>query len=209
MAFYTFYFMDSTYTTIEHMDESNNQTAEARKAYESEFGSHITAIDFFERHEHKPDVDDLASWIEGKWQMSIHYDRVISWHPTPMKGTYKDLWNWLCGAFDKGDTYSTVPLIYFDGSETAVEASVPFGIDCGSYFEQSNPDNQFDRIWKTLPRDRGEPEYKKDCASVIGLTDQKTAIIVFPVNIQEYPDEKVIQVTCDFETNSVVFGVKD
>lgn len=209
MAFYTFYFMDGTYTTVEHTDESNVQTDEARKAYESEFGSHTLAVDFFERHEDAPDVDDLASWIDGRWKMSVHYNRVMSWHPTPIEGTFKDLWSWLCGAFTKGKDYSTIPFSYFDDVITPVKASVPYGMDRGSYYEQTNEDSQFDRIWKTLPRDRNEEHYKEDCSKVLGRTDQQKAVVVFPVNANEYPKDSVIQVVCDFNANTVVFSVKE
>lgn len=214
MAFYTFYFTDGTYKTIEHADETTDPSLEASKAYTAGFGTDFYSysqliVDFFERHDSKPSVDNLAfAWVNGKWRRSVNYDRVINCHPTPIKGTYKDLWNWLSNLFTKGETYSTVPLIYFDGSETAVEASVPFGIDRGNHFELSNVGNRFDCISKTLPQDCGEPEYKKACAEVIGFTDQKTAIIVFPANTKECPDEMTIQVFCDFELDYLEFSVK-
>lgn len=205
MAHYVFYFLDGEAVIIEADDGGKD---DASIAFNKQFSrGALQAVDFYERFENAVTKADLKySFDDGAWHKIICYDTVMHLNPNKTDGTFRNLWSWLAGSFTKGEGYSTVPVVVFgeQGPEEGTDVSVPYGVDKGSVFEMANTDNEFDRIWKTLPRKRTDEDYVAECSRILGRTTQPYATVYFPAD-PDSPDEVMIQADCDFGHNRVTF----
>lgn len=210
MAHYVFYFLDGEAVIIEADDGGKD---DASIAFNKQFSrGALQAVDFYERFDNAVTKADLKySFYDGAWHKIICYDTVMHFNPNKAEGTFRNLWSWLAGSFTKGEGYSTVPVVVFDdkgfddqGPESGKEVSVPYGVDKGSVFEMTNTDNEFDKIWKTLPRKRTDADYVAECSRILGRTTQESATVYFPAD-PDSPDEVMIQADCDFGNNRVTF----
>lgn len=203
MAHYVFYFLDGEAVIIEAEDGGKDSP---ELAFNKRFSrGALQAVDFYERFDNAVTEQDLDyEFCDGVWSKNVCDAMVKRNHPSPVTGTFKDLWSWLAGSFTKGEGYSTVPVVVFGPNPdmaTGTEASVPYGIDCGDVFEQSGTDNQFDRVWKTLPRKRSPEDYMKDCAAVLQADTQAECTVFFPPD-PNYPEDVLVKAVCSFACGS-------
>lgn len=213
MAFYAFYFLDGKAVIVE-VDDGKKDRPDL--AFNKHFGTHpqhsdskLRTLDFYERFDHAVTENDLGyEFDDGDWHKVITDLFVQRMHPQPIIGSMRNLWSWFSGSFHKCDEYSLVPLVVFDESDVTKgkEVSVPFGVDCGEYYEMTNTDCEFDRIWKTLPRTRTNEEYMSDCARIVGRTTESFCVVLFPA-CPDYPEDVSVKAVCDFVSGNVTFSI--
>jgi hypothetical protein len=138
---------------------------------------------------------------------------------TPIAGTFKDLWSWLCGHFEKDARLEmdTTPITTMRGlnSGKPVKAGVSvYDIPTETFF---NEDCKQQEIWTMLGRKFVEnpnyvPNHRENCRQVLGIphelmSNNDIASVVFPRDTRDVDDFDV-EVRCDFKSGICHFQRK-